>query len=560
MISEKSIQRLKEQADIIDIISHYIPLKKAGASYRCLCPFHDDKNPSMSVSPQKQMYHCFSCKAGGDAIKFVMDYEKIGYADALEKIAKLCNFSLEYTKADVPQKQSNKQILNILNASYRANLFHNPKALEYLQARGLDSASIERFELGWAGDSMQSIRVLQNEQIPPHEALEVGAIKQNEKGFYASFIERITFPIYNHTGALVGFGGRSLNPQNPAKYLNSPQSEIFDKSRLLYGYNLAKKEILQSGQIIITEGYLDVIMLHQAGFKNAVAVLGTALTTKHLSLLRKGEISVTLCFDGDEAGVNAAIKSAHLLSSAGIDGSVVLLNGGADPADMIAQNRINELKQIFKSGVELGRFYINHIISKHDISRPALKQRAAKEIGEFIRSLPGVIASEQARYAAQMLGLSQKELGLSFAGLSFKKPLPAQTKNIDMLEAIVLKSMLENKSYAEYVLKNPKQDIYFTSHKDAFLLISKAFSLASKEAISALRDDEFIRELSFSENIAAASSISELEKALIHLNIRYWQQRQKAILASQDEQSKMQNLEKVAKILAALNQNLQRIK
>jgi len=241
MIDPKSIERLKAQTDIVDIVGHYLPLKKSGANFVCVCPFHDDKNPSMSVSPSRGIFHCFSCKAGGDAIKFVMDYEKLSYPEAVEKIAGLQNFTLNYVRGGEPAKE-NKHILENANAFYRSLLYKTPAAASYLYSRGITDELIDKFELGFAPESAQTIRLLQNEQIEPKEALEVGIVKQNENGIYASFINRITFPIYTHAGRLVGFGGRTISG-NPAKYVNSPQSAVFDKSTLFYGYHLAKREI-----------------------------------------------------------------------------------------------------------------------------------------------------------------------------------------------------------------------------------------------------------------------------------------------------------------------------
>ena len=420
MIDPKSIEKLKNQIDIVDIIEHFLPVKKMGANYKCVCPFHDDRNPSMSISQSKQIFHCFACKAGGDAIKFVMDYEKLTYPEAIERIASLVNFSLEYTNDKAPTQKENKHILEKANAFYRSEFFKHEAAVRYIYSRGINDAMIEKFELGWAGDSASTIRLLQNENIEPKEALEVGIVKQNEKGIYASFIERITFPIYSHTTRLVGFGGRTIS-DHPAKYVNSPQSVVFDKSKLLYGYHLAKQSIFEKKQIIITEGYLDVIMLHYAGFTNAVAVLGTALTTSHLPLLKRGEISVVLCFDGDGAGINAAIKSSRLLSQNEIDGSVVIIKGGADPADMVFAGRSEELKEMFDSGTELGEFYIEQIVKKYDISRPVQKQKCLEEIMEFTNSLKPVISNSYENLVANLLKIEVGTFSLSNQRHSSKK-------------------------------------------------------------------------------------------------------------------------------------------
>lgn len=232
MIEQTSIEQLLQKTDIVDIIAHYVEVKKQGSSYVCVCPFHDDKNPSMHINSIKGFYHCFACKAGGNVFKFVMDYEKLNFVEAVEKVASWSNFSLTYTSQKQENKKSITHILPILNAFYKQNLSKNKDALAYLYKRGLNDEDIRTFELGFAPSSNETLRLLKNENISEDEALEAGAIKQNENGIYASFINRITFSIYDHKNLLIGFGGRTLDEANMAKYVNSPQSKLFDKSRI----------------------------------------------------------------------------------------------------------------------------------------------------------------------------------------------------------------------------------------------------------------------------------------------------------------------------------------
>ena len=244
MINKESIENLSQRLNIVDIIENYIEVKKQGSSFVCICPFHADKNPSMHINPTKGFYHCFACKAGGDAFKFVMDYEKLSFADAVEKVASLSNFTLSYTKEKQENKKELKSILQSLNAYFKDNVKHHKEVLTYLYQRALNDKDIAKFELGFAGASEDSIRLLRNQKIPLEDAMSVGALKKDENNeFYASFIWRITFPIYDHKDLLVGFGGRTLNPNVPAKYVNSPQNILFDKSRIFYAFNIAKENI-----------------------------------------------------------------------------------------------------------------------------------------------------------------------------------------------------------------------------------------------------------------------------------------------------------------------------
>ena len=550
MIDPKSIERLKAQTDIVDVVGHYLPLKKSGANFVCVCPFHDDKNPSMSVSPSRGIFHCFSCKAGGDAIKFVMDYEKLSYPEAVEKIAGLQNFTLNYVRGGEPAKE-NKHILENANAFYRSLLYKTPAAVEYLYSRGITDELIDKFELGFAPSSDQTIRLLQNEQIEPKEALEIGIVKQNENGIYASFINRITFPIYTHAGRLVGFGGRTISG-NPAKYVNSPQSAVFDKSTLFYGYHLAKREIFTKNQIIITEGYMDVIMLHKAGFNNVVAVLGTALTTKHLPLLKRGEISVILCFDGDDAGINAATKSALLLAQNEIDGSVVIIEGGADPADMVVAGKIEYLQQIFESGTEIGEFYIRHLASGFDLSRPVQKQKALEAIQTFTASLKPVVANSYAPLVAKILNIAEGSFWLTRGAntqAAQERMQAYEMQNFgknqhgrkDILEIRFLKTMLENPNLKKIVLENLKTE-YFVRHRDIFEAVAQEVGT----------DDPAVRELMF-ENYDAFKDEDEILKNIVILKVGFYENLHKEYSMKQIPlEEKKQILTKIKKIIEAL--------
>ncbi len=421
MITKESIENLSQRLNIVDIIENYIEVKKQGSSFVCICPFHADKNPSMHINPTKGFYHCFACKAGGDAFKFVMDYEKLSFADAVEKVASLSNFTLSYTKEKQENKKELKSILPSLNAYFKDNLKHHKEVLTYLYQRALNDKDIAKFELGFAGASEDSIRLLQNQKIPLEDAMSVGALKKDENNeFYASFIWRITFPIYDHKDLLVGFGGRTLNPNIPAKYVNSPQNILFDKSRIFYAFNIAKENIAKKKEIIVCEGYMDAIAFHKAGFNNAVAVLGTALTEHHLPLIRRYDAKVILCFDNDEAGLKAATRSAFLLSTNKIDGKVAILQGGKDPAELVAKNESTKLHNILDEGIELGEFYIRRLISTHSIISALDKQKALETIQKFTFNLEPLVANSYTSLVSNLLKVDEKFIVLS---QNSKKPI-----------------------------------------------------------------------------------------------------------------------------------------
>ncbi|MDY6134462.1 DNA primase [Campylobacter lanienae] len=514
MISKNSIENLKNIINIVDVISSYIPLKKSGANFVCVCPFHNDKHPSMSISPSKGIYHCFSCKAGGDAIKFVMEYEKLGYAEAIEKLASIYNVSLEYTSSKSELKVD-KKILENLNLHYKTLLYKNSEALNYLKHRSITDSIIEKWELGWAASSQNTLNLLQNEGIEPKEALEVGAIKENENGYYASFINRITFPIYNHLGSLVGFGGRTIS-DNPAKYINSPQSQIFDKSKIFYGYDKAKSEIYRSQSMVICEGYMDCIMLHAAGVNNAVAVLGTALTQKHIPLIKRGDIKVTLSFDSDAAGVNAAFKSSKLLVEHQIDGKVVLISGGKDPAELVASGKEMELKEILKGGMELGEFYIRELIANLNPQSPLEKAKALRAIQEFSFNLDPIVAQSYTSLVATLLKIEQGSFSLSRSSsnrpssTNLNPPIKFAEQK-DIAELSILKNMLINHEFCEIVKRYYGVEIF----KDKATYRAVTGSQSS--------NNEHIRELELYENLEEYKSVEDLHNAIRPLAIRYYE-------------------------------------
>lgn len=448
MITQDSIEALKARLDIVDIVGSYIELKRAGSSFKAPCPFHDEKSPSFVVNPSRQSYHCFGCGVHGDSIKFVMEYEKLNYPEAIEKLAASTNFTLHYTDDTKQKKRSN--LLETLNDWYQKLLEQNKTAQDYLHERGIYASSIERFGIGYAPTSPETLRFLEQQKFPTADAIEQGAIGRGEEGrLFARFIERITFPIHSTSGAIVGFGGRTITGHQ-AKYVNSSQSAIFNKSRLLYAYHLAREAIYRRKEIIVTEGYLDVVMLHQAGFTHAVATLGTALTAEHLPLLRKGEPKIFLAYDGDKAGRAAAFKASKLLSMSGFDGGVVLFEGGLDPADMIKNGQIEQLNTLLRRPIPFIEFVISEMISAYDLQDPKAKETALHENIAFLKSLSPLLQEEYRPFIASKLGISP-----SLIQIAHKKNTAPQSINFshhDIWELSFIKTLLERPQIADTLL------------------------------------------------------------------------------------------------------------
>lgn len=485
MIDNNSIENLKTRLDIVDVVGSYLELKKSGANWKCVCPFHDDSNPSLVVSPSKQIYHCFSCGAGGDSIKFVMEYEKLSYPESIEKLASMYNFSLGYTSND-GKIQEDRKLLENINMFFKKTLDNKPSAIEYIKNRGIGEASVEKFELGYAPSSPENLNFLSSSGYTVSEAIETGVAGVGENGRnYARFIERITFPIRSASGKIVGFGGRTISGHQ-AKYVNSPQTKMFNKSYLLYGYNFAKDSIYKEKAIIVTEGYLDVIMLHQAGFTNAVATLGTALTKEHIPLISRGNPKVILAYDGDNAGVAAALKASLMLSSVGINGGVVLFGENMDPADMVQNGQSDKLNRLFHNPQPFIEFAIEKIVKKYNIQDPLEKQKALEEGSAYLKTLPSSIANSYAGVLSGTLNINQNLVKVQTHQSNRLKQQKASFE--DTLELTIIKTLLTTPNLIDTLLDTIDINMFKTHNAELSSLLANDKDHPSLRRIL-LRDD-----------------------------------------------------------------------
>jgi len=411
-----------------------------------------------------------NCGVGGDSIKFVMELEKLSYPEAVEKLASMNNFSLSYTKGSSDYSDA-KRVLESVGKWYVKNLNQNPIATQYLQQRGISSRAIEKFDIGYVPNSKEVMTFLQSNLLPLPQAIEAGVVAQSDNGggFYARLVERITFPIHSTNGALVGFGGRTIT-NHPAKYINSPQTKLFNKSRLLYGYHLAKESIYKNKKIIICEGYLDVVMFHQAGFTQAVASMGTALTTEHIPLLRKGEPKVILAYDGDKAGVNAGLKASEMLSIAGVDGGVVLFPNGQDPADLIANGQSEMVANLLRDAKPLITFVLEMTASSYDLNDPRAKESAFGAMQHFLSQLSPIIKDAYIPFASSLLGLNPSFFGNSGSNMVKKERL-SEGKD-DVAHLSIIKTLIEHPEFIDTVL-SVMQSSMFGKYEGLFKAVIK---------------------------------------------------------------------------------------
>ncbi|AIE60774.1 DNA primase [Bacillus methanolicus] len=346
-IAEEKINAIRQSVDIVDVISDYVQLKKQGRNYFGLCPFHGENTPSFSVSPDKQLYHCFGCGAGGNVFSFLMEVEGLSFLESVIKLAERANIDLQIEASDVSKEKSiPKEFQQMMEAhellrKFYHHLLVNTKdgqhALEYLLSRGFTRESIEKFQIGYSLNSWDFVyKFLTKRGFSPSLLEKAGLIikRENNGSYFDRFRDRIMFPIFDRNGNTIAFSGRSLGADEP-KYLNSPETAIFNKSKILYNFHLARPSIRKQQQAVLFEGFADVIAADHSGVENGIATMGTSLTDDHVALIRRYVQSVTICYDSDHAGIEAAYRAATMLSEAGLQIKIALLPEGLDPDDYI---------------------------------------------------------------------------------------------------------------------------------------------------------------------------------------------------------------------------------
>lgn len=441
---EELVEEIRERNDIVDVIGGYVKLQRKGSSWFGLCPFHNEKSPSFSVSQQKQMYYCFGCGAGGNVITFIMEYENYSFPEALKYLADRAGIKLpeqEYSKEEKRQQDLKSQILELNKMAakyfyYQLRTENGIQAMRYLQNRQLSDETMKKFGLGFANKySSDLYQYLKSKGISDDLLRQSGLMNVDEKhGMYDKFWNRVIFPIMDVNGRVIGFGGRVMGEGKP-KYLNSPETKVFDKSRNLYGLNIARTS--RKKYLLVCEGYMDVISLHQAGFTNAVASLGTALTEKHATLLKRYTDEVILTYDSDEAGVRAALRAIPIVKSAGIKARVLHMTPYKDPDEFIKalgaeafQERIDQAENSFL-------FELSALEREFDMKDPEGKtgffQAAAKKLAEFEQELEreNYIEAVAARYRISAESLRKMVGRMAMRAIGKEYQAPAEKRRLE---------------------------------------------------------------------------------------------------------------------------------
>ncbi len=435
MIPQSFIQDLLGRVDIVEVVDRHVKLKRSGANYSACCPFHTEKSPSFTVSPTKQFYHCFGCGAHGTAIGFMMEYSGMGFVDAVKDLAQSVGMQVpEEARSEYTQRRAEEgpDLLGVLLQAaqfYRNQLKDAPQAIEYLKRRGLSGEIAKRFGIGYAPDGWQNLGQVFADYSD--KALHVaGLVKQNEEGRrYDVFRDRIMFPIVDVKGNIIGFGGRVLGDGEP-KYLNSPETPVFEKGRELYGLFHARRAIRDAGCVIVVEGYMDVVALAQAGVEYAVATLGTATTPNHVQKLLRQSDEIVFCFDGDAAGRRAAWRALENSLTQLLDGKqlrFLFLPDGEDPDTYVRANGKAAFEAMLAKAEPLSRFLIDELRSNVDIhsseGRAKLMQQAKPLVKQIAAPMLSLLIRKE---LAQLAGVSQQELDANFEIRAQARPAPTQ--------------------------------------------------------------------------------------------------------------------------------------
>jgi len=381
VIPESFVQELLARIDIVDVVERYVPLRKAGANYSACCPFHSEKTPSFTVSPSKQFYHCFGCGAHGSAIGFLMQHAGIGFIEAVEDLASSVGLQVPHEERNAEIRAKKAPLTELMARAmrfYREQLKASPKAVDYLKNRGLTGEIAAKFALGYAPDGWQGLQQVFSDYNDP-ALVECGLVIVNEQGRrYDRFRDRVMFPILDQRGNVIGFGGRVIGEGEP-KYLNSPETPLFEKGRELYGLPQARKAIQEEGAVIVVEGYMDVVGLAQCGVENVVATLGTAATGANVQKLLKIANRVVFCFDRDNAGDNAAWKAMEVSLEFVPDNKTIEIlqtDSKQDPDEYIREHGKSSFLHLVNSATRLSEFFVRELIRKREINSNTPEGRA----------------------------------------------------------------------------------------------------------------------------------------------------------------------------------------
>lgn len=490
IINDEVIERIHDEANIVDIVSEYLNLKRSGANFVGLCPFHNEKTPSFTVSETKQFFHCFGCGEGGDVISFVMKMENMSFLEASEYLANKLGIPLTEKSEKEKKLELEKEKIYEINREaarfYYSNLIKNQEALKYIKNRKIKRKTINQFGLGFAEDNWDGVyKYLLGKGYNEKDLEKAGLIgmRRDKTGYYDKFRNRIIFPIIDTKNRVIGFGGRVIDETMP-KYLNSRDTLVFTKGNNLYGLNLVRKHSNRE-RIILVEGYMDVIALFNNGINYAVASLGTAFTSNQAKLLKRYGKEVLICYDSDNAGINATTKAINILRKEGVEAKVILLPLNQDPDDFIKENGIREFEKLIKNPLNYIDYYIFVYKEKYNLSNPDGKIKFTQEIAKILSRIKSPI--EKDVYISKIskeTGISKEAIEKEVLGRNYNSNTRISKDkyinrgfrhNKDKIEPVnlvlesghlkaeklLIKLMIENKSYFDIINRYLAMEDFF---------------------------------------------------------------------------------------------------
>ncbi|GBE04860.1 DNA primase [bacterium BMS3Abin10] len=580
-------EEIKSRLDIVDVISEYVSLKKAGQNWKGLCPFHAEKTPSFMVSPSKQIYHCFGCGSGGDIFTFLIKNENLSFQEALRVLAKKAGVSLQRTRvqtAAVGLKQSLLDLHKDAALFYQQNLKPNTKPLNYLKGRGITAEIQKRFSIGYAPDTWDALLSYLKKKGYKADLIEkAGLVTKGKKGFYDTFRNRIIFPIFDMRGEVIAFGGRVMSESTRSgdkampKYLNSPETPIFSKSRVLYGLDLAKETIKKTGFVIFVEGYLDVITSHMYGFANAVAPLGTALTPEHGKLIKRFTQDAVIVFDGDASGIKAAKSGISVLLECDLNVKVLSMPLGEDPDSLLKKQGKEAFDALIRKEQSIVDFFV---FAGGGSQQEGGARLIAREALEIISRIPdSVLQGSYTKLLAERLGINElfirEELGKVKKRLRTRRPQRPDAASVKESprvsgarasarprdEMYILQLVLQFPEMAESIFSTVSADDLDDSVARSIFKKMEAGLISSNDLISECSEEEknLLTALSLKTEFAFDTESGDPEKLLADCVKRIRFRKRQALLNGLQDKIKKAESEKDHHLLKTLQREHQKL-
>ena len=536
-IPQDIVDRVRDTADIVDVVSQYVDLKHRGANYFGLCPFHGEKTPSFSVAPAKQIYHCFGCSTGGNVFSFLMEYQKVSFPEAVKTLADRYNIPIQYEEGEGGSElfSSLYELHNIAVKLFQDNLFsqRGESALAYLTDRGLTEDILKQFKVGFAMDSWdQLVKQCTGKGFTKSHINQSGLFTQSEKGTFDRFRSRVMFPIFHPSGKPIAFGGRIFGVEDPAKYLNSPETPLYKKSDVFYGLQASRDAIRKTGFAVLVEGYMDFLQLYQAGIHPLVAVSGTAFTQRHALALSRITQKVVLLYDGDNAGGNAAIRTGWVLLKAGLEPTIVRPPGDQDPDDWVRAVGRNDVLSAIESPTSFLDFHLEFHSGKS--LEGAERRQYILDLMREIRSIQdGIVRNDLVRILSEKLMVDEHDLVRVMKSQRVNPvqypdqtdqgdEIPKFTSTADRAQIELLQLLaLEEQSTRQYVQENISLALFTTPllKKVAGFLLDEKLSVESSAIIEYFQDKherDSVAQILFAEtqNIPPEQIVSDCLKIL----------------------------------------------